>query len=52
MILAGVSGADAALIEDLVDRYGIAFDTSDRELILGCVSDDAVTSARQFTVEP
>jgi hypothetical protein len=29
VILAGVSGADAALIADLVDRYGIAFDTSD-----------------------
>lgn len=41
MILAGVSGADAALIADLVERYGIAFDTSDRELILGCFSDDA-----------
>lgn len=41
MILAGVSGADGALIAELVDRYGIAFDTSDRELILSCFSDDA-----------
>jgi len=41
VIPAGVSGADAALIADLVERYGIAFDTSDRELILECFSDDA-----------
>ena len=41
MILTGVSRADAAAIEDLVTRYGVAFDTSDRELILGCFSDDA-----------
>jgi hypothetical protein len=41
VILTGVNGADAALIADLVERYGIAFDASDRELILGCFSDDA-----------
>ena len=41
MIVTGLSAADAAQVADLVERYGIAFDTSDRELILGCFSDDA-----------
>ena len=41
MILTGVSDTDAAMIQALVQQYGIAFDTSDRELILACFSDDA-----------
>lgn len=40
MIAAGVDGADAALITELVEQYGIAFDTRDRELILACFTDD------------
>jgi hypothetical protein len=41
VITAGVSAADAAQITDLVEQYGIAFDTADRELILACFSADA-----------
>jgi len=41
VIVTGVDAVDAAQIADLVEQYGIAFDTSDRELILGCFSDDA-----------
>jgi hypothetical protein len=41
VIRTAVSDADAAQIADLVEQYGIAFDTADRELILGCFSDDA-----------
>jgi SnoaL-like domain len=41
VIRTAVSDTDAAQIADLVDQYGIAFDTADRELILGCFTEDA-----------
>jgi hypothetical protein len=41
VIRTGLNDTDAAQIADLVEQYGIAFDTADRELILSCFSDDA-----------
>jgi hypothetical protein len=40
-VVSGVSNSDAELIKALVEQYGIGFDTSDRELVLACFSDDA-----------